>query len=184
MELQKIGQVIKEHRIEKGLSQTQFAEALHVTRQAVSKWENRKSIPDPGMFEAVSQLLEISVSELLSEETGKPGNDESTEATEAKAVQKEKTDSSARTVRIFLISVIILILTVALASVLSLNTGLNRWTISEFMIYFLPFIIFFCGLILVIAALIGRAVHRKLFFLLIPGILMMCYPLIVIARML
>ena len=36
MELQKIGQVIKEHRIEKGLSQTQFAEALHVTRQAVS----------------------------------------------------------------------------------------------------------------------------------------------------
>lgn len=184
MELQKIGQVIKEHRIEKGLSQTQFAEALHVTRQAVSKWENRKSIPDPGMFEAIAKLLQISVSELLSEETVKLGNDEKADARELKEVQEEKTDSSGKTVQILSLAVCISILTVALTSVLSPNTSLNHWTVSEYMIYFLPFILFFVGLILVIAALIGKVFRRKFFYLLIPGILMMCYPVIVIVGML
>lgn len=37
---------IKQYRIDKGLSQNDLAERLYVTRQAVSKWELGKAIPD------------------------------------------------------------------------------------------------------------------------------------------
>lgn len=38
----KIHTTIKHLRVEKGINQEQLAEALHVTRQAVSNWETGK----------------------------------------------------------------------------------------------------------------------------------------------
>lgn len=38
-----VGKNIKQFREQKGLSQEQLAEQLHVTRQAVSNWENEFS---------------------------------------------------------------------------------------------------------------------------------------------
>ena len=46
MDKDKAAAFIEEKRKEKGLTQQQVAEALHVTRQAVSKWEQGKSLPD------------------------------------------------------------------------------------------------------------------------------------------
>ena len=47
---------IKNLRKQKGLTQDQLAEALHVTRQAVSNWENGKTEPD---IETITQLAEF-----------------------------------------------------------------------------------------------------------------------------
>ena len=41
-----IGQKILEIRKAEGLSQTEFAEKFHVTRQTVSNWEHGKNYPD------------------------------------------------------------------------------------------------------------------------------------------
>ncbi len=42
-----IGQRITELRAERNISQNQLAKAMEVSRQAVSKWENDQSTPDP-----------------------------------------------------------------------------------------------------------------------------------------
>ena len=45
LNLKKIGSKISKQRKQMGLTQTELANALYVTHQAVSKWENGKSIP-------------------------------------------------------------------------------------------------------------------------------------------
>ena len=41
-----IGKTILNVRKEKGMSQEEFGELFHVTRQTVSNWENEKNYPD------------------------------------------------------------------------------------------------------------------------------------------
>ena len=41
-----LGQTIQKIRKENHLTQEEFAEIFHVTRQTVSNWENEKSYPD------------------------------------------------------------------------------------------------------------------------------------------
>ena len=65
MDKEKTGQLITELRKEKGLTQKQLAEALNVTDKAVSKWERGLSFPDISMLEPISELLDVSIMELL-----------------------------------------------------------------------------------------------------------------------
>ena len=58
-----VGQNIKKFREEKGLRQEDLAEQLHVTRQAVSNWENGKTQPDLETLQKIAQVLEVSVEE-------------------------------------------------------------------------------------------------------------------------
>ena len=51
----------------KGLSQEELALRLHVVRQTVSKWEKGRSVPDAQLLLALSEELEIPVSDLLGE---------------------------------------------------------------------------------------------------------------------
>ncbi|MBO4990248.1 MAG: helix-turn-helix transcriptional regulator [Clostridia bacterium] len=64
-----IGQIIKEKRAEKGLTQEQLAEILHVTGQAVSKWERDESVPDVTLLKPLAKALGTTVGELLGEGT-------------------------------------------------------------------------------------------------------------------
>ena len=43
-------QQIREIRNKNRLTQEEMAQTLHVTRQAVSNWENGKNLPDLGML--------------------------------------------------------------------------------------------------------------------------------------
>ena len=65
MDNRQIGRFIAECRKEKGLTQRELGERLHVTDRAVSKWETGKSFPDVSILEDVCRELDISVSELL-----------------------------------------------------------------------------------------------------------------------
>ena len=60
-----IGKNIKKWRSEKGITQDQLAEKLHVTRQAVSNWENGKTQPDIETLSVLAECFEISVEELI-----------------------------------------------------------------------------------------------------------------------
>ena len=63
------GKRIAQLRRQKGLKQEDLAQALEVSPQAVSKWENDISCPDISLLPLLAQLLGVSVDELLS---GKP----------------------------------------------------------------------------------------------------------------
>lgn len=56
---------LKNSRKAVGLSQEQLAEKLCVSRQAVTKWESGKGMPDIENIRAISRLLDISIDYLL-----------------------------------------------------------------------------------------------------------------------
>lgn len=65
MNQEKIGKFIAELRKEKNLTQNQLAEKLNITKNAVSKWERGLSLMDISLLKPLSEILGVSVSELL-----------------------------------------------------------------------------------------------------------------------
>ena len=49
----------------KGISQEELAIRMNVVRQTISKWENGLSVPDADLLIRLSEILEVSVSDLL-----------------------------------------------------------------------------------------------------------------------
>ena len=64
----KIGRFIAECRKKSNLTQMQLAEKLGITDKAVSKWERGVAMPDTSIMLELSEILGISVNELLSGE--------------------------------------------------------------------------------------------------------------------
>lgn len=60
-----LGENIKIIRKNKGYSQEELANKLHVTRQTVSKWETGQSVPDANLLKQLSLILEVSVAEIM-----------------------------------------------------------------------------------------------------------------------
>lgn len=56
-----IGERISELRKERNLSQIQLAEALEVSRQAVSKWENDQAAPDSMKMIRLAEVLDTDI---------------------------------------------------------------------------------------------------------------------------
>ena len=65
MDIEKIGQFIKELRKEKNISQNELSEEIHVTRQAISAWENGKAVPDSDVLLILSSYFNVSINEIL-----------------------------------------------------------------------------------------------------------------------
>ena len=76
MDLEKTGALIAQARKERNLTQREVADALHVTVQAVSKWERGLSFPDAALLEPLSEALGLTVSDLLSGKRGETPRDE------------------------------------------------------------------------------------------------------------
>lgn len=56
----------------KNLTQDELAERINVSAQAVSKWENDINMPDVSLLLSLSDILGVSVDELLGKETTSP----------------------------------------------------------------------------------------------------------------
>lgn len=67
MDVNKIGQCIASVRKRKGLSQSELAEKLGVSPQAISKWENGHNLPDIENLMRMAEALNVSYSIFLSE---------------------------------------------------------------------------------------------------------------------
>lgn len=59
---------LQQLRKQKNLTQEELAEALYVSRTAVSKWESGRGYPSIDSLKAISKLFSVSVDELLSGE--------------------------------------------------------------------------------------------------------------------
>lgn len=58
------GEIIKDIRKKNNLTQKELADKLYVTYQAVSKWENNKSIPDISILQNISKMFNIDLNYL------------------------------------------------------------------------------------------------------------------------
>ncbi len=65
MNPEKTGQIIKNARIKKGMTQKQLAEAIAVTDKAVCKWETGHGCPDITLLSQLSKVLEIDIQSIL-----------------------------------------------------------------------------------------------------------------------
>ena len=67
-----LGEKIKKVRVEFGLTQEQFSEKLFVSRQAVSKWESDRGLPDVTNLQQISSLFNVSIDSLLKDDSLSP----------------------------------------------------------------------------------------------------------------
>jgi len=73
MDSKKIGEFIKNKRIEQKMTQEELANKIYVSNKTISKWETGKGIPSVDMLEPLSRVLGVTIAEILSGE--KPAKD-------------------------------------------------------------------------------------------------------------
>lgn len=64
----RLGEKIRECRKKRGLSQEQLAEKLNVSRQAITKWETNKGVPEISNLIAISDEFDLSLDELIKDD--------------------------------------------------------------------------------------------------------------------
>ncbi len=64
----KLGEMIRQQREARKLTQEQLAETLHVTRQAVSKWETGNSYPDFETLLVLAKYLNLSLDDIIQQD--------------------------------------------------------------------------------------------------------------------
>ena len=62
--------ILKEKRIEKGMTQQEVAEAVGITDMAVSYYESGQRIPKPAMAKKLGELLGFDWTEIYEEDDG------------------------------------------------------------------------------------------------------------------
>lgn len=65
--MQKVGKKIIEHRKRLNMTQTELADIMNISFQAVSNWERGNSMPDISKLPELAKLFNVSVDELLGE---------------------------------------------------------------------------------------------------------------------
>lgn len=80
------GKFIRTSRKEKGLTQKQLADMLHVSDKTISKWENGIGFPDIKLLEPLADCLEVSLLELMQSERLKEPKIDREDAEQAVAV--------------------------------------------------------------------------------------------------
>ena len=68
MDTEKIGSLIYSLRKEKGMTQAELAQQLHITDKTVSKWERGKGAPDVSLLSDVSAVFQVNLEKLLAGE--------------------------------------------------------------------------------------------------------------------
>lgn len=112
-----LGLLIIEKRKYKNLSQIDLANALHVSRQAVSNWEKGKNLPDVSLLFDLSKILDIDIHDLF-----KYYQNNNIDETDLKKARKK--------IRIRSLIIILIILLVSSFAILALYNN-NRFVVYE-----------------------------------------------------
>lgn len=126
MDQERIGKFIAKLRKEKNLTQSELAEQLRVSTNAVSKWERGLSLMDISLLKPLSEILGVSVSDLLNGKKIDNVNDDiinDTITASANTYVKREKSKVIRSVLIMILSVIILIFA-ALTIISEINYGI------------------------------------------------------------
>lgn len=66
MDCEKVGRLIREVRLEKGMTQKNLADAMNISDRAVSKWERGAGCPDVSLLKELSRILNVNIEKILS----------------------------------------------------------------------------------------------------------------------
>ena len=173
MDNQKFGQFIQHLRKEKGWTQLELAEKLHVTDKAVSKWERGAGFPDIKMIEPLARALDVSILEIMCSEKNE------------KTVQTEKSEEAIHNVidvagyqkkierRNILLTVILLSVVVMTVFIFDNTQGIG------FVMVCMPCICFICGMYLVILSIYRARKKMTYFRILVCGLLTLLVPIVI-----
>lgn len=139
-----LGENIYHLRTEKNMSQGDLADALEVSRQSVSKWENNSAVPELEKLVKMAELFGVTIDELV---TGTAPESPAAASTEPKVIYIEKTDRPGITPRQILGIVLTVLASLSLLVSYFLIPG-NHWLDSPFPLC-LPIAVF--GIILIVA---------------------------------
>lgn len=103
MDLNKTSKILKEKRLEMGLTGKELASKLNISPQAISKWENGKSFPDISILKNVCEILNISVMDLI-------GNKDEAVYNSIKYINSKTVKKFKKLIKILLIIFILIIL--------------------------------------------------------------------------
>ena len=112
MEVNKTGMLIEQMRREKNMTQAELADAVGVSKQAVSNWERGKRFPDVSLIEALTEALGVSAAELIKGERIQTPNIKESEVTQlvfdALKVQKRELDRRWRLITLIFVALLCL----------------------------------------------------------------------------
>ena len=64
-QIKELGNKLVELRKNKGMTQTELAEEMFITHQAISQWENGLTIPDLGSLLKLCEIFNITLNDLF-----------------------------------------------------------------------------------------------------------------------
>ncbi|PKK98540.1 MAG: hypothetical protein CVV57_06305 [Tenericutes bacterium HGW-Tenericutes-2] len=150
MEYKEIGALLKSLRIKHGLKQAELAELLHVTHQAVSRWEKGTNMPNLLTLTELKKLYHISIDELLLE-------------VESKIDTSPKNYTPLWFLRFFIFPLLLILL----------STGLSQFYFHLNTPYATIIMAIFFGVILSIIMVVIKVRNRGYFYLSILGLLLL-----------
>ena len=122
MDLKKIGKFIAELRKSKNLTQEKLGSILGVTDNVISKWERGITAPDLSLLNKLSEVLEISISELLNGQR----DDKNTPDSLITGITYYTKETRNKYVKLFSVIIIVII---ALFAVLFTINNYNRFKV-------------------------------------------------------
>lgn len=162
-----LGENIYHYRTQKNMSQGDLAQALDVSRQSVSKWENNNAVPELDKLMKLAEIFEISLDELV----GKLPPTLTADPTPApcETVQAEKqTSIGIANEKLLAVGAILVVSTVALSQVLASEF---RFDAIEILLLTIPLVL--CGILCITtkhagfySSWVGAAGYWVYFFLL------------------
>ena len=135
MDPEKVGRLISNSRKDKNMTQKDLASLLHITDKAISKWERGISLPDISLLIPISNILDISVYELLGgemkEDLSKKEVEEVVKTSVKKGVEDNKLKVRIQKIIITILSVIIMLFSgVFIFTYLGIKTNFVEYLIN------------------------------------------------------
>lgn len=122
MNLQKMGEFLRDLRKEKGITQEQLAEHFYISSRTVSRWETGRNAPDIDMLIELADYYSVDVRELIDGERKSEKMDSETKETIKKVAEYVKQERKIRELKLR----ILLIVSMGLLVVCNLLFGYGR----------------------------------------------------------
>ncbi len=164
------GKYLLKLRKEKGWTQEELAEKIHVSNKTISKWETGAGLPDIHMLEPLADVLGVTVLELIKSKDTMELNMEDVGDTISEVIDIAEHQRKLERKNL----IMALLLATLLTSVI---LGFDLARAEVFCLFHLPYVLFAIGIVLIVYALRTRKHNRRYKMMLVFGLFGLIAPL-------